>query len=515
MNRLAIIGAGSSGLVTLKTALEHLPNWEIVCYEKSKSIQGCWGNPYPNFISTSTKYTTQFSCYQKFNATVNPDRSQKSEFFRGGEYGQYLESFAEEFGLKNHIKLEHEISQIRRNEKEWVVTVNEVESTFSQVIVCTGLTEKPKETITTIESIHTMAEIESVEDQTVVVMGGGESAADIANRLSKSERNNKVYLSLKGGIRVSPRYHPIRGVPSDFLRNRLMLNISRVLRNQIGQKFVEGRIKYQETFEKLFPRKEQDNEIAEISQRRKEWDLRLTKASKDSLFSMFHNKSDGFLEAVGEGAIQIIGEPTTNSYNEYYQFQSKQKIEVKPSLIIPMIGYQSDLAKMFDDTVKVNEFYLGCLHRHYANLYLIGFARPIIGNIPSISEQQALYVIKHIKGEIQRPENIRQLYQEERTRLHVEFPKLNLDAIYPVEMFPYCDTLAKQMGTYPDKSDKASWLNIITSPASTLHYKNYDTPVEPVYTPKLLLGLLFIISFCDKVLERVSSKTRLLNQSRN
>ena len=38
--RLAIIGAGSSGLVTLKYALDLLPDWEVTCFEKGNDVRG-------------------------------------------------------------------------------------------------------------------------------------------------------------------------------------------------------------------------------------------------------------------------------------------------------------------------------------------------------------------------------------------------------------------------------------------------------------------------------------------
>jgi len=40
--RLAIVGAGCSGLVTLKLARERLPGWEIICFEKDGTTP-----PYP------------------------------------------------------------------------------------------------------------------------------------------------------------------------------------------------------------------------------------------------------------------------------------------------------------------------------------------------------------------------------------------------------------------------------------------------------------------------------------
>ena len=117
--RLAIVGGGSSGLICLKYAIDLLTDWDIVCYEKSDQITGCWGNPYPGFVSTSTKYTTQFSCFPQFNANVQPDGGEsRAEFFRDGEYGQYLDQFAEHFELHDKIRLQHCVDLMRRSPDE-------------------------------------------------------------------------------------------------------------------------------------------------------------------------------------------------------------------------------------------------------------------------------------------------------------------------------------------------------------------------------------------------------------
>ena len=93
--RLAIVGCGSSGLITLKYACDLLPDWEIQCFEASGEITGCWGDPYPGFVSTSTKFTTQFACFPKYSAnTSSAPKCEKNEFFQGDEYGQYLSEFA-------------------------------------------------------------------------------------------------------------------------------------------------------------------------------------------------------------------------------------------------------------------------------------------------------------------------------------------------------------------------------------------------------------------------------------
>ena len=305
---LAIIGAGSSGLITLKTALDQLSDWEVTCFEGSDSIRGCWGNLEDDFLSTSTKYTTQFSCFPQSSMRGWMPRMAKGEFFKGQEYGEYLERFADAFELRRFIQLETRVENVERCEEGWRLRLGTgEEKVFSHVVVCTGLVQRPQALEVDVPTLQSRAEWEQVTGQTVVVMGGGESAAEVANQLARPERGNEVYLSLRGGIRVSPRIHPIKGVPSDFLRNRLLLSIRRSWRNAIGQKFVEARIRFQAVFEKVFP--SQRGRVKTGTALGRDWDRRLTAAAKDGVFSMFHNKSDGFLEAVGDERIKIIGPP--------------------------------------------------------------------------------------------------------------------------------------------------------------------------------------------------------------
>jgi len=511
---LAIIGAGSSGLITLKTALEKLSDWEITCFEGSDSIRGCWGNLEDDFLSTSTKYTTQFSCFPKFDESLDAS-NEKREFFHGQEFGEYLEEFADAFQLRSFIELETQVENVERSGQEWVLRFRDGEQkTFSHLIVCTGLVQRPQPVDVEVPALHSRAEWERVKGQTVVVMGGGESAAEVANQLARPENGNEVFLSLRGGIRVSPRFHPIKGVPSDFLRNRLLLSIRRSWRNSIGQKFVEARIRFQAVFEKVFPSKK--GRVKRGTRLAREWDRRLTGAAKDGVFSMFHNKSDGFLEAVGEERINIIGPAVDRRGDLYFDFESETRRKVCPDLVVPSIGFESGLAHLFSGKVMVSEFYRGCVHYRYENLFLIGFARPIIGNIPSISEQQALYTVAHLAGSLERTSNFEQRYQAERVELKERFPQINSEKVYPVEMIPYCDLLAQEMGTFPSLNRVASlsdWLNRQLSPATTLHYLNYPARRRTVYTPVILNLLLGLIRSCDWVIGSREPKEKIASQA--
>jgi dimethylaniline monooxygenase (N-oxide forming) len=525
--RLAIIGGGSSGLICLKNGLDLLADWDIVCFEKSDRVTGCWGNPYPGFVSTSTKYTTQFACFPQFDASVNSDGgSSRSEFFRDAEYGQYLEGFADKFSLHRNIELQSEIDSLCRATAGtgWDLTITRTTDGrsktsmehFDKVILCSGLAAEPKPLDCDIERLS-VSELNHrdglghVTNKCIVVIGGGESAVDYANRLASPELNNEVFLSLQSGIRVSPRYHPIRGVPSDFLRNRLMLSIHADLRNWIGQRFVIARIKYQSAFEWIFSSSHSKQELAttpteatqrEVDQIRKQWAYQLTKTAKDDLFNMFHNKSDDFLNAVADGRITIVGTPVDNQFTTFHGFDSNREEKVVPDMVVPAIGYRARLEELSAGQIKLADFYLGCCHVTYPDLYLVGFARPVIGNIPTISEVQSRYVCSLIAGRVHRPLRIKELHQVDRASRTARYKKVNMDAVYPVEMFPYCDKLAKMMKTFPalfSVGSLLSWCRMQLAPATTLHYDYRDPEAReryqsaPIYLPTILVLPLLML----------------------
>ena len=500
--KIAVVGAGCSGLVTLKYLLDSFPESDIVCFEKSHSVRGVWGNQRADFVSTSTKYTTQFSCFRKWSADVTPAKNYE-EFYRGSEFGDYLEEFAAHYNLKRCIRFGAQARHLTRTDKRWALTVEENgrEGThaFDAVYLCTGLANQkaPPNSF----GIPVTDDPQGVRNSTVVVVGGGESASDVANYLAKPEHNNKVYLSLRSGIRVSPRYHPIRGVPSDFLRNRLLLSFGKGARNWVGERFVAFRIRFDRLLAKWFPHQVQSaNPNEQARALRREWDLKLKARAKGGLFNVFHNKSDDFLDAVAEKRLHIIGPAVNETWTEYFDFDQTSTLPLTPDLLVFSTGYSSRLTEL-SDAIRLKDFYLGCVHTDLPNLFLIGFARPIIGNIPSISEMQARYTAGVLAGKYKLPAGWREKHKSDWESLRAEYSAINTENVYPVEHFTYCDLLAREMGIMPTLKNVRSlrtWLKIMLTPISTLHYLDeYFDPKEidsqTVYMPGILVAFLSIM----------------------
>ncbi len=517
---IAVVGAGSSGLVTLKYLFDVYPTSDVVCFEKSNSVRGCWGDQRADFVSTSTKYTTQFSCFRKWQLAVAPEQN-FTEFYSGAEFGNYLELFAEHFNLKEHIRFGVALQRLEQVEGSWKLLLSEngKESiqTFDAVFLCTGLVNKKKP----LESTHVpVAENpEMIRNATVVVVGGGESATDTANHLAKPEHNNTVFLSLRSGVRVSPRYHPIRGVPSDFLRNRLLLSFDKRMRNWVGEHFVTFRIHFNQLLAKLFPHQQVNHNPDNQEQAlRRKWDLKLKARAKGGLFNVFHNKGDDFLDAVAEKRLAIIGPPTDEHWNEYFDFDKATTQRILPDVLVPSTGYHSRLSDLSCGTIHLKDFYHGCVHINRNKLFLIGFARPVIGNIPSISEMQARYAIGVLYGKYSLPTDLQAKQAEAWHSLCREYSSIDTDNVYPVEQFPYCDVLAKEMGIMPSLANIRSfttWLKIKLVPASTTHYMDeyFDRRMlkqQKVYTPYVIVALMFLVRFLGfpwRCLKRFTAKT--------
>lgn len=527
--RLAIIGCGSSGLITLKYALEELHDWQVAAYEASSCVTGCWGRPSRGFVSTSTKYTTQFACYPLYDARVHRDLSTDAQhrypdFFCDGQYGDYLEEFAAHFRLLPHIRLRTSVSSIERNQEgKWILRLSSAQdglssdvagigigiaeetAEFDAVVVCTGLADSPRPIDSPIPILSQLDKLDSIRNQKIVVIGGGESAVDVARRLAEPGQNNQVLLSVRNGMRVSPRYHPIRGVPSDFLRNRLLVSFDAGLRNIIGQRFVEFRMRCERLLQKLFPanRQLQDRSLDETQKLRNRWSWLLTQSAKDSLFNMYHNKSDDFLEDVAQGRIKIVGGNSDPSYGKYFEFGSRQVLSIQPDLVVPAIGYRSKLHSLTLGKAELRDFYMGIRHMRLDGLFAVGMTRPIIGNIPSISEIQAYYLVGQLSGRLTPPVDMELRHRRNRTEMERRFASLDTSNVYPVEMFPYCDQLAREMGCYPSLAKLRSplrYFRTMLSPATTMHYF-LDRPMPsegaPIHAPYLLTALLLLLKPLD------------------
>ena len=221
---------------------------------------------------------------------------------------------------------------------------------------------------------------------------------------------------------------------------------------------------------------------------------------------------DDFLDAVAEKCLQIIGPPTDDHWNEYFDFDRSTTLRISPDVLVWSTGYRSHLTNLSGGVICLKDFYRACVHTDGQNLFLIGFARPIIGNIPSISEIQAKYTVGILSGKFKLPPQLKEKQEAAWKLLCKEYGTINTENVHPVEQFPYSDELARDMGIMPTLARVKSlktWLKIMLTPASTIHYVDqyFDGQLidqQKVFTPPILVALLTFMRLFDYPLRMVN-----------
>ncbi|KAK2145834.1 hypothetical protein LSH36_654g01070 [Paralvinella palmiformis] len=181
-NRIAVIGAGPSGLCALKSCLEeHL---EPVCYEKTSYIGGLWyytsnviegrGCVMKSTVINTSKETMVYSDF--------PPPADCPVYMHNTKLVEYLKAYASHFDLKERIRFEHEVLGVVQAED------------FA----------KRRDNGTHV----------GYEDKKVLVVGIGNSGGDVAVELSRIAK--PVLLSTRRGSWVMNRIEK-NGLPIDIL----------------------------------------------------------------------------------------------------------------------------------------------------------------------------------------------------------------------------------------------------------------------------------------------------------
>ena len=217
--KVCVIGAGPTGLTTIKQLLDEAH--EVQCFERGGDIGGIWqrsrdpaadAGDMKVFDSLILTISIKLMSYSDF--MVEGDRV----FYTHEQYRQYLEDYAEKFGLRRHIALHTTVEEVRKDgDGRWVVTVSSDgarrTSVFDAVAVCSGpfqtpdLKSVPDLDKFTGEVVHSSAYRNNRRfvGRRVMVVGLAESGADIAREVS--DVASTATLSIRSYSFLVPRVH--------------------------------------------------------------------------------------------------------------------------------------------------------------------------------------------------------------------------------------------------------------------------------------------------------------------
>lgn len=217
--RVAVIGGGPSGLVTLKyltTAHNFFPDLEPIeanLFEAEELIGGTMRyRSYEDAELVSSRQLTTFSDY-RYNAS-SPD------FLSIEDYCTYLEGYCKQFNLWPHINLRTRVTRIQRVEGgghiiQCTQDGKSTESYFDAVAICTGLNVTPNiPKVDGLERIPALMHSSQFKgrkqfgvDKNVLILGTGETGMDLAY-LAITSPTKSVTLCHRDGFLCAPKRAP-------------------------------------------------------------------------------------------------------------------------------------------------------------------------------------------------------------------------------------------------------------------------------------------------------------------
>mmetsp|Transcript_11536 Transcript_11536/g.18768 ORF Transcript_11536/g.18768 Transcript_11536/m.18768 type:complete len:437 (-) Transcript_11536:415-1725(-) len=240
--KVAIVGAGPSGLVTAKALLGcGVAPEDIVMFEESDQIGGLWnrkarwepkdqhGQPKvtsatnPIYDDLTTNLPNQIMAFSDF-----PFQTDMDFFPKSGAVLDYLNQYADKHDLRSMVRFNSRVKAAKKQGSQWKVTSDGTTFYSSEhLVVCSGHFRKPF--IPFVEGssnfkgrqLHCSAfkNAKQMSGETVLIVGAAVSGVDIAKKLISSSVCKQVIVSVRN---MTPYYkHTLRRAKIDNIRGGL------------------------------------------------------------------------------------------------------------------------------------------------------------------------------------------------------------------------------------------------------------------------------------------------------
>ncbi|MFN5788103.1 MAG: flavin-containing monooxygenase, partial [Bacteroidota bacterium] len=215
---IAIIGAGCSGLTTLKNMIQANVG-EVICFEQNDQIGGNWlfseKESHSSVCETTHIISSKtMSSFEDFPMPENyPDYPSHQPVWR------YFYDYATHFNLFAHIQFNTKVIEAKIQEDErWELTLSTGEiKTFDYLLIANGHHSKPRipEEFTSFKGelihSHLYKTNKPFSGKKVLVVGAGNSGCDCAVEISRVAEYTAI--SVRNPQYISPKF--FLGKPTD------------------------------------------------------------------------------------------------------------------------------------------------------------------------------------------------------------------------------------------------------------------------------------------------------------
>ncbi|TKA64504.1 hypothetical protein B0A49_11638, partial [Cryomyces minteri] len=415
--RVAVIGGGPGGLVTLKTLLEASTperRVEACLFESEEDIGGTFKyRSYENAELVSSKQLTAFSDH-RFSLN-SPDHISLPQ------YVDYLTSYVDHFNLAPNIKLRCCVSSIEpldlaehkwKHRVKYLDTASDQELWFdcSHVAICTGLHVEPNiPDIKGIENVkgdvfhssHYKARSQ-LAGRDVIILGCGETAMDIAYESIKAEAKSVTMCYRTGFLSFPKALSRFQVFGKEFKGG---LPIDGLITNLFETAYVHRAIAKSRL--RWF--------VSDFVIKRVLWFLTGTQAGMNQHVGGLPPERLGraFLDFIGNKyvdppedansdkwvdtstfpfCVDSTGTVIFESRPERKDWQRMKNKSLRPNCVIFCTGYRQAFKWLHPSYPTADQTNVrNIIHSSYPDIAFIGFVRPGVGAIPPIAEQQAMW----------------------------------------------------------------------------------------------------------------------------
>ncbi|MFI6998332.1 flavin-containing monooxygenase [Nocardia sp. NPDC050175] len=190
-NRIAIVGAGIAGLACAKVLIQK--GFPVEIFDRAPDVGGVWSatRRYPGLRTQNSKNTYHFSDF--------PMPSDYPKVLDGEQMQAYLAAYADHFGLRPHLRLSTEVVAADPVDSGWLLEIRDQagihRTSCDHLVIANGVFSEPaipdfrgielfRAAGGQMGHVSEFLDVEAVRGKSVVVVGYGKSACDIAEAVS-------------------------------------------------------------------------------------------------------------------------------------------------------------------------------------------------------------------------------------------------------------------------------------------------------------------------------------------
>ncbi|HYP55723.1 MAG TPA: NAD(P)-binding domain-containing protein [Solirubrobacterales bacterium] len=384
---VCIVGAGSSGL----TAGQVLGARGIPydCFEKGSHIGGNWRYENDNGLSSAYRSLHINSSRELMSFKALPMPNDYPDYPSHEHIARYFDAYAERFGLRERIRFNTEVVDVKPAGDEWEVTVKGADGEretlrYRAVLVANGhhwdprWPEPPFPGADAFEGeqmhAHYYREPDVLVGKRVLVLGIGNSAVDIA--VESSRIADATFLAMRRSAYVIPKY--LGGKPIDDATPPFMT-------------------RFPVAVQRFFTKRMLKLAVGEMT------DYGLPEPDH-KLLEAHPTVSSELLPRIGHGDIAV--KPNIDRFTAGRTVRFVDRSEEEIDLVVYCTGYKISFPFFAPDVFEARDNRMPLYRRLAAperpGLYFIGFIQPL-GPIMPIAEAQSEWIADLVEGRASLP----------------------------------------------------------------------------------------------------------------